>query len=118
MIDGFYNIAFTGNAGSGFGMVIFRDGLVAGADVSGATYDGEYAANPATGKISIRVRATFPAGATPVQTGVSLAASMTTEMESFASIDDIVNQKTILFRSLLGPVNVACRKVRGFPANL
>lgn len=117
MIDGFYNIAFTGSAGSGFGMVIFRDGLVAGADISGATYDGEYAANPATGQISIRVRATLPAGTTPVQTGVSLAASVTTELESIASIDDLVNQKIILFRSLLGPVNVACLKVRGLPAN-
>jgi hypothetical protein len=67
MIDGFYSIAFTGNAGSGFGMVIFRDGLVAGADVSGATYDGEYAANPATGKISIRVQVMLPAGATPAK---------------------------------------------------
>jgi hypothetical protein len=115
MIEGFYNIAFTGEAGSGFGMIVFRSGVIAGADVSGAVYDGEYTESSTNGKIIMRVDVTIPAGAVPVQTGVPLASSVITKMESSVSIDDILSQRIVLLQSTLGSVNVVYRKIRDFP---
>jgi hypothetical protein len=116
MIDGFYRIAFTGEAGSGFGMIAFRHGVIAGADVSGAIYDGEYTETSTTGKIEIRVDVTIPAGGVPVQTGIPVASSVTTKMESTVPIEDILSQQIVLLHSTLGSVNVVYQKIRDFPA--
>jgi hypothetical protein len=57
-------------------MLVFRAGAIAGADVAGATYDGTYKENSETGKITVEVTMAAPAGITPVQTGIPLAAPM------------------------------------------
>ena len=75
MIDGFFRIAFTGAAGSGFGILALRDGSIAGADVGGAIYDGTYSENAATAEVDIKVTMAAPAGVTPVQTGVPCGAN-------------------------------------------
>ena len=39
-MDGFFRIAFTGTTGSGFGVLVLHDGVIVGADVAGAIFDG------------------------------------------------------------------------------
>jgi hypothetical protein len=112
MIDGFFRIAFTGAAGSGFGVLVFRQGSVAGADVGGATYDGTYSENPATGEINFKVNMAAPAGIAPVQTGVALTAPMDVPIAATLKSNDITSQKTVLLQTPLGPVNVIFSKIR------
>ena len=38
MMAGFFRIAFTGTAGSGFGVLVLRDGSIAGADAARQSY--------------------------------------------------------------------------------
>ncbi len=114
MINGFFRIAFTGTAGSGFGILALRDGSIAGADVGGATYDGTYAENPTTGEINITVTMAAPAGITPVQTGVPLAAPISVPITATLTQADLNSDKPTLLQSPLGPVNVVFRKIRDF----
>ncbi len=65
MVDGFYRIVFTGAHGSGFGILVLRDGYVAGADVGGALYDGQYKLNESGDHLVIDVTMRAPAGIVP-----------------------------------------------------
>jgi len=67
-----FSITFTGAAGSGFGMLVLHRGVIAGADIAGATYDGSYTENSATQALDFQITMNVPAGATPVQTGIAL----------------------------------------------
>ena len=114
MIDGFFRIAFTGAAGSGFGILALHDGSIVGADAAGAIYDGTYAENHVTGEINISVTMAAPAGITPVQTGVPLAAPMSIPITATIAQADLNSDKPSLLQSPLGPVNVVFRKIRDF----
>jgi hypothetical protein len=63
-------------AASGFGILVFRQDSVAGADVGGVIYDGTYSEDTASGEISFKVKMAAPAGITPVQTGIATTAPM------------------------------------------
>lgn len=111
MVDGFYRVAFTGNYGSGFGLLVLRDGKVAGADISGSICDGTYGLNGPVLTISIIMRA--PAGITPVQTGVPT--SSPSEMPISVSVPtDFGDGRPVLVETPLGKVNVAFVKIRDF----
>jgi len=112
MISGFFRIAFTGTAGSGFGMLVLRDGNIAGADIGGATYDGTYTENLSTSEISINVIMSAPAGITPVQTVVPLAAPISVPIKATFAQEAINSQKPTLLQTPLGPVNVVLQKIR------
>ena len=115
MIDGFFQIAFTGSAGSGFGVLMLREGSIAGADATGTTYEGTYTENAKTGEIDLHVNMAVPAGVTPVQTGIPLAVAATFPIEANLVKADILGEKLILLRTSLGPVNLIMRKIRDFP---
>lgn len=115
MIDGFFRMAYTGTAGSGFGLLVLRNGSIAGADVAGGTYDGTYIENSNTGDIDLRVIMSAPAGITPVQTGVPLTAPMSLPITATLAPADTVNEKIILLQTPLGPVNVIFKKLRDIP---
>lgn len=114
MIDGFFRIAFTGTAGSGFGMLTFLSGIITGADVGGILYDGTYAENPITGDLDIKVNMRAPAGVTPVQTGVALTADATFPISAKIPRVALDNETPILLKTPLGPVNLVLRKIRDF----
>jgi len=114
-MDGFFRIAFTGTAGSGFGMLTFHNGIIAGADMGGMLYDGTYMENPTTGDLDINVKMRAPAGVTPVQTGVTLTADATFPISAKLPRVAIDNEAPILLKTPLGPVNLVLRKIRAFP---
>jgi hypothetical protein len=115
MIDGFFRMVFTRTAGSGFSLLVFRGGNIAGADVAGAIYDRTYRENLETGEISVQVIMTAPAGITPVQTGIPLAESAALPINTTLTQEEIVIEKAILLDTPLGPVNVIFKKIRSFP---
>jgi hypothetical protein len=115
MIEGFYRIAFTGTAGSGFGVLVFRTGTITGADVAGAIFDGSYTENPTTRVIDFKVTMSAPAGVTPVQTGIALVTPLNLPITGSVATNDIGGDKPILLQTPLGPINALFRKIRDFP---
>lgn len=115
MLDGFFRIAFTGSAGSGFGLLVLHNGNIAGADVGGATYDGKYTLEPKTNDAIFEVTMTAPAGVIPVQTGIPLAVPATIPITGTLRQEDMETNKPTLVQSALGPVNVLFTKIRDFP---
>jgi hypothetical protein len=112
MINGFFRMAYTGNTGSGFGIIVLHDGNIAGADVAGGTYDGSYTENPGTGEISLKVILAMPAGLAPVQTGIPLTAPASVPINATLLQADINAEKPILIQTQIGPVNVIFKKIR------
>ncbi len=115
MIDGFFNIVFTGASGSGFGVLVFSAGIIVGADASGAIYDGKYMENISTGEITIHGKISIPGGAMSVQNGIPLAAATTVHIDATMAKADMLSQKIVLLQTALGPINVIYKKIRDFP---
>lgn len=113
MIDGFYRMAFTGAAGSGFGMLAFHKGSIAGADVAGSDYQGSYTESE-TGEASFQITMAAPAGVTLVQTGITLAAPVDIPITGTINLEEIMTGKPLLLQTPLGPVNVLFKKIRDF----
>ena len=115
MIDGFFRIAFTGAKGSGFGVLALQEGVVAGADVAGGTYVGSYVDSPESNEVRFDIKVTLPAGTTPVQTGIPLAASITVPISGTVRHEDILNENPVLLSNQLGPVNIIFKKIKELP---
>lgn len=113
-MNGFYRIAFTGTAGSGFGMMVFHSGKIAGADVAGAIYDGEYTEDATTHEVSYRATMVAPAGIVPVQTGIPLLAPATMPISGWLRQEDVDSGRPVLLQTPLGPVNIIFSKIRDF----
>jgi len=114
MIEGFYRIAFTGASGSGFGILVFSNGLIVGADAAGAIYNGAYTGNSPDQSIRFTVTMNAPAGVTPVQTGIPLASQLNLPISGALSENDIKSENTILLQTPIGPVNIIFKKLRNF----
>ena len=113
-MEGFFYIAYTGSTGSGFGVLAFTRGVIAGADVAGSTYAGSYTEN--RGLLSFSVTMNAPAGVTPVQTGIPLAAPMELQVTGSFSQSDLDGGTPVLVETPLGPVNAILKKISEFPS--
>ena len=114
MIDGYYRITFTGRAGSGLGLLAFHAGVVAGADAMGSLFNGTYTEDPQSGELEFHVTMNAPAGITPVQTGIALAAPLALPMSGKIAGRDLDNDMPKLLDTPIGPVNVLFTKIRDF----
>ncbi len=112
MIEGFYRMTFTGASGSGFGIIVFQDGKVAGADVAGATFDGSYITNQISGGINFKVVMNAPIGVAPVQTGIPISAPISVEINGSLATSDIEKSNPILIQTEIGPINALFQKIR------
>ncbi len=112
MISGFYSMAYTGAAGTGFGLIAISKGVIAGADVAGGLYDGTYIEKPST--IDARLTMKIPSGAIPVQTGVPLTEPMIVPFD-VSLPSDLGDEKPLLVQMPLGPINVIFKRVRDVP---
>lgn len=115
MFGGFLRIAFTGANGNGLGILVLHDGSLVGADTGGGIYEGSYVENPDVRTLDFAITLSLPAGATPVQTGISLPAPMSVPIKSSVLQDDIGSENPTLVQTPLGPVNVLFKKIRDFP---
>jgi len=114
MIEGIYRVAFTGMNGSGLGILLLKNGALAGADVSGGTFDGTYEETADKRGVLARWTTRFPAGATPVQTGKPLAEPVAVPSENTLP-PDLGAGNVVRIETALGPVNVIFTKLRDLP---
>lgn len=112
MLQGFFRIAFTGMAGSGFGVAVFQNGAIAGADVAGGTFSGVYIEDLQSNKINFDITMHMPAGVTPVQTGIPLAAPQDIPLTGSFLLNDLLSEDPMLLQTPIGPVNIVFKKLR------
>jgi hypothetical protein len=55
MFEGIYSITFRGRADWSMGMLILQGGMITGADVGGALYDGRYVKNGSDLQVDLTV---------------------------------------------------------------
>jgi hypothetical protein len=116
MINGFYALYYTGKAGSGFGVVVFKDGIVTGADASGGLYDGEYTINQDKRIFEGTIKMTVPPGVSLV-TGSPVTQHFYTQQFPISLPLDLDQLRApIQVQTPTGPVNLKLQKIRDFSA--
>lgn len=108
-LDGFYAAYVTGRASQGFAMLVFRNGVIAGVDVAGITYDGTFTE---TGDaIDIRLTLSIPPNTFLVQ-GVTTGPEKEENTLEFQLPPDFLSRPFIRINGVHGPVNVKLTKLR------
>jgi hypothetical protein len=115
MVDGFYAIYYTGLAGSGFGILVFVNGIISGVDLGGIRYDGEYTLPENTEMVEGTLKMSVPAGAILVTGGVPSTEPCTLEFP-LSLPSGLGDGQPVELKLPTGPVNVVFRKLRDFPA--
>jgi len=111
-MDGFYAVYYTGQAGSGFGMLVMKDGVIAGADVTGGTYDGTFTTSGDS--LNGTVRMIVPANQ-PLVTGAGPSAQpYSINFPISLSASRVQQGQPVTIKLPTGPVNLILRKVRNF----
>jgi len=111
-MDGFYAIYYTGVAGFGHAVLVLNSGAIAGADVTGSTYDGQYSVNNG-GSVHAEIVLTIPAGTTLV-TGQTLPSPFSQTIKVDLS-PGFANGEPVPIQTPLGPVNGIFKKLRDLP---
>jgi hypothetical protein len=110
MTDGIYSITFRGAADWGMGVLIFKSGVITGADVGGAVYDGTYTDSDDT--ILVDVVMHVPAGVDLVQGTPASPAPYTVRFNAQISKSSMRNGDPVLIVLPPGPVNVIFKLLR------
>lgn len=108
-INGFYAAYLTGSSGQGFSMLVFKDGIIVGADVVGAKYDGTYTETNAG--FAAKLRVSIPPNTLLVQGPTIGPQGDNWEMDMEFPID-FLSQPFIRINAKHGPVNVKLVKLR------
>jgi len=112
-MEGIYTMYFTGHVGSGLGLLLLKNGVIAGADAAGGIFDGSYTLEPG-GTLNVNVRMTIPPGGTLV-TGSSAGQNpMVVEMPAQLP-ENFANGQAIALSTPTGPVNIIFKKLRNLP---
>jgi len=114
-VEGIYTAYFTGAAGQGMAMFVFRDGKIAGADIAGLTFSGNYEVKDSqlTGEVSFRM----PAGSQSI-TGASFEQGSDNIMVPLSLPEKIDPNETYLFVTPIGPLNAKFVKNVSFGENV
>lgn len=108
-MEGFYAVYYTGVAGFGHAVLVIKDGIVTGADVTGGVYDGKFTVS-GSGGISIEVTLTVPAGTTLV-TGQTFPSPYSQTIKADLP-ENFANGQPVPVQTPLGPVNAIFKKLR------
>jgi len=114
MVDGFYALYFTGRAGVGFALIVLKNGIVAGADIAGGFYDGEYSVNVEKQLLEGTMKLTTPPGVSLV-TGTPASSTPQTQQFPFSLPAELNEEQVALVQTSTGPVNVKFKKIRDLP---
>ena len=109
--DAIYATYLTGKAGTTGAMLVFRDGVIAGADAGDSQYDGEYQVAPDHRNIVGSIKVTIPAGV-PTITGVLSAERPLTFDVPFRFPIELDPDMVYRIETPTGPVNAKFRKLR------
>lgn len=109
--DAIYTAYFTGKAGSTFALLVFRDGVIAGADAGAVHYDGTYELTSDLRNIIGNIEVSSPAGATSI-TGVSNPDQPLTYDVPFRLPVELDPDMVYRIETPIGPVNAKFKKER------
>jgi hypothetical protein len=110
MANGIYLMTYRGSASWGQGMLVLRNGVVAGADASGGVYDGTYRDTGPTLAFTAVMR--VPPGALLVQGVPPQPTAYDVPFVAEIPKDAIRSQSPVLVEMLPGPVNVIIKLLR------
>ena len=102
MIDGIYTVYMTGAAGQGIAMFVFKEGIIAGADMAGLTFSGTYSNKD--GKVKGEIEYSMPAQSLSI-TGAAFEEPSGTIKIPLDLPTDIQPCETYRIATPIGPVN-------------
>lgn len=108
-MNGFYAIYFTGTQGTGFGLLILKDGIIVGADVAGGVFDGNY--KTVGDQIEGELTAKLPAGVVSITGQPAGPNGLVLEFPLRLPVN-LGAGRTISLQSPNGPINVNVKKLR------
>jgi hypothetical protein len=108
--EGIYAINFRGEVGWAMGLLELRDGIVAGADVSGVTYDGTYSETEQDIRLDLTLK--VPPGVSLVQGTIVQPAEYSIRFQATIPKHAIETNQPVLLDLPPGPVNVIVRRLR------
>lgn len=114
MVNGIYSGFFTGVVGNSFGLFLLKDGVIAGADAGGATYDGQYEYTPDRTHIVGTVTLQTPAN-TALITGLSAHGAPLKLVIPIKLPVEIKEDEVFRIETSAGPVNTKFKKIRALP---
>lgn len=110
-MDGFYSAYFTGTHGSGYAVLVMHDGAIAGADATGASYDGHYRFNDKTGTYDGSVLLK-PRQGTTLVTGAKVDRVADVVPIPIRLPANFENGQIVRVETPAGPINVTFHKLR------
>lgn len=113
-VEGIYTAYLTGAAGQGLAMFVFRDGKIAGSDIAGLTFSGNYQVKDA--RLIGEVRYRMPAGSVSI-TGVSFEQSSDRIVVPLSLPEVIDPNETYRVDTPIGPLNAKFVKNVSFGDN-
>ncbi|MCB1450572.1 MAG: hypothetical protein KDJ67_10720 [Nitratireductor sp.] len=113
-VEGIYTAYMTGAAGQGMAMFVFKDGKIAGADIAGLTFAGNYKINAS--RLIGEVRYRMPAGSVSI-TGVSFPKSSDWIVVPLSLPEEIDPTETYQVDTPIGPLNAKFVKNVSFGDN-
>jgi hypothetical protein len=109
-MNGIYSITFRGAADWGMGLLVFMNGVIAGFDVGGAQYDGNYTES-AKG-ITADMILTVPPGVMLVQGTPPQPREYKVPFQAQVSKDAIEKSLPVLVSLPVGAVNIIFKRLR------
>jgi hypothetical protein len=111
-MDGIYKLTFRGAADWGIGLLELRDGIVAGADAAGATYDGTY--RETDSDITLELNMNVPPGVALVQGSAPKSKHYSVPFHATIPKQAIDDGTPVYVDLPPGPVNVIVTRLREF----
>ena len=110
-MNGIYVMYFTGAAGSGEGLILLKDGILAGADGGGVLYDGTYKISEDGENLAGSISVNVPPGVGLV-TGAT-AGSEPLKFELPLSLPTSLGEgRSLTIRTPTGPLNIIFKRLR------
>jgi hypothetical protein len=102
VIDGIYTAYLTGTSGQGMAMFVFKDGQIAGADMSGLTFTGRF--KTSGGRVVGHLSYVMPAGAISI-TGISFEKASDKIEVPIDLPEELDPVETYRVNTPIGPIN-------------
>jgi hypothetical protein len=108
-VEGIYAVFFSGTASEGYGLLVFQNGKITGADPMGVIFDGYYEIDT---NIRARIDVKAPPNGTLIQ-GVTAGPEGLTYQAQVDLSMDFLEKPFVSVQTPLGPVNVRFKLLRG-----
>jgi hypothetical protein len=106
-----YVAYLTGIAGNSLGLFFIGDGAIAGVDVGGMKYDGNYSIDPSSGNLEGEIRFSVPASV-PLITGVSGGPESLEMISPITLPGNFAEGEVVAIRTIVGNINARFEKLK------